>query len=1779
MATSLRPNYLVLIVYLCLAEGWPQFPSLFGGEDDVGNSGRKFNIDRQKRTLSSFDKYTHPIPGDQLITPRGRRDIEVSVKAHTWPTTIISPLCEAWSFLDDSVGKTKSSSSTIRTEVEESLGWRYLDVLAEKGGIPPLDSWADWSNQGDEYENSQSWTNQDSNALALQMASLSTKSATSSLDFNLLRMSLSLRARSPHCELHRSLARDAAIAFGLYQIDSDTSLPAAFAVVSRVGRNGDDGTNVVLGTHVLLDASLLPAAVNKLKSDDDIENNGDKGSNLVMALPDEAFHPRHQVEGDIIAILYGHVGTTAFASMYQSLRDFQIKFVVRHMGYIPYEEETKMKSGAPPRRATPTVLQGYGVRIDIRNVEYKAFDDGSNDISKDGDAYPDWNEAGHDPKYPARNEFLAGVNLNRLLGRFQGVDVVPLTSDLQALQTALIQSHPAQVRSDSIVPPAWQRRPLSLQAAIVIASSTDPLETLKGVSQNLPSVAHSLSNVKVPELFEDLAEEASNLATEVGAVSPGWGDAAFGLFVNGRLVDVERPSFNVFQLLNVLREEAKGLHELELKFKPIFQDALMVWRGSEEQSLAAQWAALQAVKRIFDMGIEQLMKVGKTGWFDENAAKKVTNDNDFGQDESLNKIRVDVGRGSKTSVLYLNDIERDPEYSSWPRSVQEMLYRVQYGGAPTVRRNLFTMLVVLDPASGANNSALSVVSQLIRGQFPLRLGVLIVNDEDVSRGSALPPEPWHGGERNFHARDAFLLLRHIKRKYGSMIAISCLLQISYKISESNAISVKEYVDLHVSLLMEMRVINNAQNEKYEMEAILGTSDTNAEPNVVNYESSVQYAIDKLIRPGMSFFNGIPMPDGSRFEAGVNKILQYEQHHIMDLIMSGVITDTAPRSIYAKVLSGDKIYKQFHPLLKEGVGEYIVTNSDWRSLIFPKNSKPTNYNNVDAMFLVEGVFDLGSPVGINFAISFLDLISSPPSAWHDSTTSVSLAFRIVPSISPSSPQSQVLANIICIASQFDPDDIKAVLKTFHGATSLESIADAITSIEQSGISGIAIEKMTMAAKGEASCTAVKSISREKENFFVVNGRVYVPIDSSTGVTDISLLVSMEMDRTHAITKMILPHLLLEAPEKDGAHDEHECLVLHQAIGTSAAILGDIMMSASSSSPGSRDISASFDSLQTGRKNPLYFSWNQDSSSGRHLQVKVSAILDPLIEPTQRVAPLLLAIRDALKLPLQLMIAPRKVVQNDVPLSSYYRFVADPSALTNSMPPNALFENLPTNHVLTLRMDVPEIWDVQQSKSTQDADNLRCDSRSGCGDQAEVLTDEGVPGQVGIEKARIEYGLKSLLFFGQCYDISKNTPPNGLQLTLNRARSSDIHSKLAAEFQPDGSQSFSNQVQLFGSKDSTDTLVMKTVGYWQLRANPGVWDLQIASKSRGAKIFDMVEGVITRSGTVQLVNNSAPTNSMTLVMKDFTNQGSFLLVKRKKGFEDASLFDEEVNLVANQGKETVHVFSLATGHAYERLLKIMMLSVTKRTTSPVKFWLFENASAKFMAERIGCEVEFVTYKWPEWLRSQSEKQRIIWGYKILFLDVLFPLDVKKIIYVDADQVVRGDLTELWNLDLDGAPYGYTPMCDSRVENLGYAFWRTGFWLTHLRGKPYHISALYVVDLERFRRELVGDKLRSTYQSLSADPNSLANLDQDLPNYAQHDVRIFSLPQKWLWCESWCSDETKAEAMTIDLCNNPEHKEPKLSMAKRIISGDLFKESWEELDAEVESYNHAYLASRNA
>ena len=127
--------------------------------------------------------------------------------------------------------------------------------------------------------------------------------------------------------------------------------------------------------------------------------------------------------------------------------------------------------------------------------------------------------------------------------------------------------------------------------------------------------------------------------------------------------------------------------------------------------------------------------------------------------------------------------------------------------------------------------------------------------------------------------------------------------------------------------------------------------------------------------------------------------------------------------------------------------------------------------------------------------------------------------------------------------------------------------------------------------------------------------------------------------------------------------------------------------------------------------------------------------------------------------------------------------------------------------------------------------------------------------------------------------------------------------------------------------------------------------------------------------------------------------------------------------------------------------------------------------------------------------------------------------------------------------------------------YRFWNDGYWRDILNGKKYHISAMFVVDLERFRRRKTGDLIRKAYTDLYNDKLSLANLDQDLPNLLQtKGAEIFSLPQEWLWCGSWCSDQTMEKAKTIDLCNNPRTKESKIEYAKKTMP------DWIKLDKEI-------------
>ncbi|EKJ69031.1 hypothetical protein FPSE_10790 [Fusarium pseudograminearum CS3096] len=552
-----------------------------------------------------------------------------------------------------------------------------------------------------------------------------------------------------------------------------------------------------------------------------------------------------------------------------------------------------------------------------------------------------------------------------------------------------------------------------------------------------------------------------------------------------------------------------------------------------------------------------------------------------------------------------------------------------------------------------------------------------------------------------------------------------------------------------------------------------------------------------------------------------------------------------------------------------------------------------------------------------------------------------------------------------------------------------------------------------------------------------------------------------------------------------------------------------------------------------RSTLYNTWNATHSAieignPETASVHIAGLLNPTSEQGQRWAPILKVLSELDGIYLKLFMNPKELT-GELPIKRFFRYVLDSTPSFDDsghvQSPKVTFKGLPSEALLTAGMDVPPAWLVAAKDSIQDLDNIKLSS---------IKSDIDVV-----------YELENILVEGHSRD-GKRGAPRGAQLALATEKDPLI----------------------------TDTIVMANLGYFQFKANPGFYSIRL-KEGRSSEIFTIesagAQGYAAVSGD----------EGTDIALMDFKGTTLYPRLNRKPGMEEADVlesvdsgndgivakglkFAESLLGGAKSPKEIsaqehaeINIFSVASGHLYERMLNIMMVSVMRNTKHSVKFWFIEQfLSPSFkefiphMAAEYGFKYEMVTYKWPHWLRQQKEKQREIWGYKILFLDVLFPLSLDKVIFVDADQIVRTDMIDLVNHDLEGAPYGFTPMCDSRTEMEGFRFWKQGYWANYLRGLPYHISALYVVDLNRFRQLAAGDRLRQQYHTLSADPNSLSNLDQDLPNNMQFAIPIHSLPQEWLWCETWCSDDSLTQARTIDLCNNPQTKEPKLDRARRQV-----------------------------
>uniref|UniRef100_A0A8C5LDS4 UDP-glucose:glycoprotein glucosyltransferase 1 n=1 Tax=Jaculus jaculus TaxID=51337 RepID=A0A8C5LDS4_JACJA len=1226
-----------------------------------------------------------------------------------------------------------------------------------------------------------------------------------------------------------------------------------------------------------------------------------------------------------------------------------------------------------------------------------------------------------------------------LFGRLR--DLHPtLKEQLKELRKHLVES------TNEMAPlKVWQLQDLSFQtAARILAAPVElALVVMKDLSQNFPTKARAITKTSVSSQLRTEVEENQKYFKGTLGLQPG--DSA--LFINGLHIDLDTQ--DIFSLFDVLRNEARvmeGLHRL----------------GIEGPSL----------HNILKLNIQP-------------------SDADYAVD-----IR-------SPAISWVNNLEVDSRYNSWPSSLQELLRPTFPGVIRQIRKNLHNMVFIVDPVHETTAELINIAEMFLSNHIPLRVGfILVVDDsEDVDgmqdAGVAVL-RAYNYVVQEVDEYHAFQILTHIYNKVrtGEVVKVEHVVSVLQK--------KYPYVEVNSILGIDSAYDQNRKEARgyYEQTGIgplpvVLFNGMPLEKEQLDPDELETITMHKILETTTFFQRAVYLGELSHDQDVVEYIMN--QPNVVPRINSRILT--AERDYLDLTASNNFFvddYARFSVLDSQGKTAAVANSMNYLTKKGMSSKEIYDDSFIRPItFWIVGDFD--SPSG---RLLLYDAIKH-----QKSSNNVRISMINNPSQEISYENTPVFRAIWAALQTQTSNSAKNFITKMAKEETAEALA-AGTDIGEFSVGGMDFSlfkevfessRMDFILSHAMYCRDVLKL-KKGQRAVISNGRIIGPLEDSE---------LFNQDDFHLLENIILK----TSGQKIKSHIQQ--LRVEEDVASDLVMKVDALLSA-----------------QPKGDARIEYQFFED----RHRYAHITAIR--LLG-----LPLFHLLFFHIKFVLtQLINMNLRVFMNcqsklsDMPLKSFYRYVLEPEIFftpDNSFTkgPIAKFLDMPQSPLFTLNLNTPESWMVESVRTPYDLDNIYLEEVDG------IVT--------------AEYELEYLLLEGHCYDITTGQPPRGLQFTLGTS---------------------ANPVMV-------DTIVMANLGYFQLKANPGAWVLRLR-KGRSDDIYriyshDGTDSPPDADEVVVILNNFKSKiikvkvqKKADMVNEDLLSDGTS---ENESGFWDSFKWGfsggQKTEEVKQDKDDIINIFSVASGHLYERFLRIMMLSVLKNTNTPVKFWFLKNYLSPtfkefipYMANKYNFQYELVQYKWPRWLHQQTEKQRIIWGYKILFLDVLFPLVVDKFLFVDADQIVRTDLKELRDFNLDGAPYGYTPFCDSRREMDGYRFWKSGYWASHLAGRKYHISALYVVDLKKFRKIAAGDRLRGQYQGLSQDPNSLSNLDQDLPNNMIHQVPIKSLPQEWLWCETWCDDASKKRAKTIDLCNNPMTKEPKLEAAVRIVP------EWQDYDQEI-------------
>lgn len=244
------------------------------------------------------------------------------------------------------------------------------------------------------------------------------------------------------------------------------------------------------------------------------------------------------------------------------------------------------------------------------------------------------------------------------------------------------------------------------------------------------------------------------------------------------------------------------------------------------------------------------------------------------------------------------------------------------------------------------------------------------------------------------------------------------------------------------------------------------------------------------------------------------------------------------------------------------------------------------------------------------------------------------------------------------------------------------------------------------------------------------------------------------------------------------------------------------------------------------------------------LEIGLIIDPISESAQKMSTLFHVLSGIQGVSISIYLNPSLNLK-EMPLKRFYRYVFDDALHfdTNGAQetPMAYFSDLPVDPLYTLGVETTNAWHVSVLEANMDLDNI-------------LLTSLG-SGQSGVSSV---YELERILVEGHCLDMDSKGPPRGLQFELGT---------------PTGT-------------DKTDTIVMANLGYFQLKALPGVWELGLR-EGRSSDLYKIHN--MGTNGAWDWTTVEHPKEKHLLTLTSFEGVMVMPLVKKKPGMESEDVLE--------------------------------------------------------------------------------------------------------------------------------------------------------------------------------------------------------------------------------------------------------------------------------------------------